>query len=314
MNKKNKRMWILIAISCIIIFLLMLTSSVIELGEKLNKIHKHLDILFYILVGIILVFFIIIPIVKILKSPTLELKSGETPQTRKEKKALKLVAKNLIKNNKLSAEQVKLLKNYNSYEELILNLQVVFNDCVKGQLNEIIIRNSKTVLISTAICQNSKLDMFSVVACNTKMIKELVEKCGFKPSVKNLGKLTLNVFTTALIADGLESISIEDILPKNTTQGLLDIPLVKPVLSSVSNGIANALLTIRIGCVARRYLFQDGACITKEDIRKQAYKESLKLLPKVVSGTLTFIPKKIVNFFGKKKNETDENKDTVMAE
>ena len=34
--------------------------------------------------------------------------------------------------------------------------------------------------------------------------------------MKNLSKLTINVFTTALIAEGLENLDLNDILPSST--------------------------------------------------------------------------------------------------
>ena len=44
------------------------------------------------------------------------------------------------------------------------------------------------------------------------------------------------------------------------------------------------------------------ASITKEEIRRQAYKETLKIIPLVVADTITFFPKKVVKFFGRKEN------------
>ena len=40
-----------------------------------------------------------------------------------------------------------------------------------------------------------------------------------------------------------------------------------------------------------------GNIITKEEIRKQAYKEAMKLIPLVVADTITFFPKRVVKFF-----------------
>ena len=143
--------------------------------------------------------------------------------------------------------------------------------------------------------------MISVFTINLQMIKNLVLKCGFRPTYKNLSKLTVNVFGTALIAEGLENMRLEDILPNSSLNVLGEIPLIKPLISSVIQGITNALLTIRIGCVTRRYLFSDGEVITKEDIRKQALKEAAKLLPLVIADTITFFPKKVVRFFTNRK-------------
>ena len=64
-------------------------------------------------------------------------------------------------------------------------------------------------------------------------------------------------------------------------------------------------MSIRIGVITRKYLFTDGKAITKEEIRKEALKESAKLIPLVVADTVAFFPKKVVKFFSKGKNEEE---------
>lgn len=50
MKKVKQRFWISIAIGCLIVFTLMLLSSVINIGERLRKIHVSVEIAFYVLV------------------------------------------------------------------------------------------------------------------------------------------------------------------------------------------------------------------------------------------------------------------------
>ncbi len=314
MNNKAKRFWYLIAIGCLIIFALMLISSLINIGEKLRQIHFTVEIAFYVLVFIIVFFVIINPIRIILTSPSFEVCTTLDEDNHKVRKVYRQVAKNMYKSEIVDEEHKNMLIKYNSYDELKLNMQMVFQDCIKGELNKIIIKKAKTVLISTAICQNARMDMITVFSVNLNMIKDLVVTCGFRPNMANLSKLTVNVFSTALIAEGLESLNMEDILPASVNNALNQIPLIKPVMSSVTQGITNALLTIRIGCVTRKYLFRDGNIITKEDIRKSAFKDSLILLPQVLYGTLTFIPKKIVHLFTKNKDKKPKEEPLLIAE
>ena len=184
---------------------------------------------------------------------------------------------------------------------------------IKKQINRIIIRNAKTVLLSTAISQNSKLDLYSVVTVNLKMIKEIVETCGFRPNLSNLGKLTINVASTALIAEGLESLKMEDVLPTQTINSLNEIPLLKPLLSSVVQGLANALLTIRIGLVTRGYLFHDSKKASKSAIRAEAFKDALVLLPIVLGEVLLFFPSKVVKLFTSKETKEEVMTDNLNA-
>lgn len=306
-KSKTKIFWISIAIGCLIVFTLMLLSSVINIGERLRKIHVSVEITFYVLVFLIIFLVIINPIRIILTSPSFEICTTLDPDSHKVRSVYRAVARNMAKNQNVDEEHRLLLTKYKNYDELQMNMTVVFHDCIKKNLNNIIIKKAKTVLISTAICQNARMDMITVFSVNLNMIKDLVTECGFRPNMTNLSKLTINVFSTALIAEGLESISIDDILPNSVNNALGQIPFIKPVMASVTQGIANALLTIRIGCVTRKYLFKDGNIITKEDIRKSAFKDSLILLPMVLYGTLTFIPKKIVHMFGSKNKENKKS-------
>ncbi len=309
MNKKAKKIWILISVCVLILFVIILVACVLDLGEKIRRINQYLEYAFYVLVVILVFFGIINPIRIILTSPSFDSEITDN-SSRSQRKTYRLVARNIAKSNELSEEHQTLLLNYKNYDELQLNLQIVFEKDIRPELNKIMIRHAKTVLISTALCQNARVDMITVFSVDINMVKDLVVKCGFRPSMTNLSKLLVKIFSTALIAEGLQSISLDDILPASVNNTLKEIPLIKPVISSLTQGLANALLTLRIGCVARRYLFKDGSCITKEDIRKAAFKDALLLYPLVIAGTLTFMPKKVVSFFtnGFKKKENNDMK------
>lgn len=303
---KSRFLFYVIAIGCLILFLLMVISSILNIGEKLRRISEYLEYGFYGLFVLIFYLVIVQPIIIIVKSPSLSIATSLDQNNPKAVAIYKKVAKNIVKSNDLPQDQKILLCEYKNKEELLFNLQYVFEKSVKGQLNKIIIHDAKTVMISTAICQSARFDMITVFAVNVKMIKELVVKCGFRPSMKNLSKLTVNVFGTALIAEGLENLKLEDVVPKSSMDVLNNVPYLGTILESVIQGAANALMTLRIGCVCRRYLFNDGSIVTKEDIRRQAYKETLKLLPMVVSETIAFFPRKIVRFFTSRKKESED--------
>lgn len=306
-KKKEGLIYKVLACGCLFVFSIILLSSILDVGIKLRQTALfgsfgiYVEIAFYIIVFAIIYLAIIYPIIKIVKSPSLSIVTTLDPMDSKAIAVYKKVSKNIVEANDLSEEEVLLLTSYKTNEELLFNLQVVFDQSIKNQLNRIIISNAKTVMISTAICQSARFDMVTVFGVNLRMIKELVERCGFRPSMTNLSKLTVNVFSTALIAEGLENLSIEDVLPKSAMNVVGEIPMLGKTIESITQGAANALMTVRIGCVCRRYLFNDGQVITKEEIRRQAYKETLKLIPLVVADTITFFPKRIVKFFSKKE-------------
>ena len=312
MDKKKKNVfWVLIAIGVIILFLLMLASSILNIGDRLRTILIYnipvFEYLFYLLCALLLWFLIINPILTITLSPSLSIATTLEKDSLKARKIYKSVSKNLLKNPAiLNEEEINALENFENYAELKEALNTVMSGSIKKEINRIIVKNAKTVLLSTAISQNSKLDLYSVVSVNLKMVKEIVVACGFRPNMKNLSKLTLNVASTALIAEGLESLKMEDVLPTQTIAALSSVPLLKPILSSVVQGIANALLTIRIGLVARGYLFTDAKNATKNSIRAEAFKDALILLPTVIGELLVFFPSKVVKLFTSKHETATE--------
>lgn len=312
-KQKRKWFWFFIAIGVIILFILMLTSSILNIGDRLSQIHQYVEYGFYILCGLLIWFLLINPVRVILLSPSLSITTTLERDSLKAHRIYRCVTKNILKSNGdiLTDEEKHALTTYKNYAQLREGLNLVMRGSVKKQIKRIIIRNAKTVLLSTAISQNSKLDLYSTVSVNLKMIKEIVTVCGFRPNMRNLSKLTVNVASTALIAEGLESLKLEDVLPTNMISALSNIPLLKPILSSVSQGVINALLTIRIGLVTRGYLFTDAKNVSKALIRAEAFKDAMILLPIVVGELIAFFPTKIVKLFTRKdkkeQEELDEN-------
>ena len=314
MKKKDstKLFWYLIAIGFIVLFILILLSSVLDVGERLRTIHPYVEYGFYGLAAILVYLLIIRPVNIIMFSPSFSVETTLDESTRKNYMVYKRVAKRLIALDTFPPEEEKkLLAAMGSSILLREALNDTFNKHIKKQMNEVIRRNAKTVMISTAISQNGRLDFFTVLVVNIKMIKELVVMCGFRPSFKNLSKLTVNVFSTALIAEGLENMDITELLPTSTVNAISDIPFIKPVVSSVAQGMSNGLMTLRIGIVTRKFLFSDAKEITKEEIRRTALLEAAGMMPQLMADAFMMLPKRIAALFKKpqpkeKKFETSE--------
>ncbi len=305
--KKRNVLWIAIGVGSFLFLFIMLLSDVIATGEKIGKIHKYLEYGFYVLSAVLFYVLILNPIRIILFSPSFSIVTVLDEENKHNYRVYKKISKNLIDNNYVSEEDKVALASTETIAEIREELTRVFNTTIKKDINRIIVKNAKTVMISTAICQNGKLDMATVLTMNIKMIKEIVLKCGFRPGVVKLGKLSVNVIGTALVAESLEGLDFNDIFPQTTANFLSDVPLIKPIASSFLNGISNALLTIRIGVITRKYLFSDGK-LTKEQIRISAIKESLQMIPGVIKDVMTFFPSKIAKLFTKKDKKDEEDK------
>ncbi len=319
-TKKEKRkqrrniFWICIGIGCLIIMLLIIISNVLDVGEKLRNISKYLEWGFYALSIILFYFLILNPLRIILFSPTFSIVTVVDEQNKKSYRVYQKVAKNIIRNNDLKEEDLQLLEDgMDKKEDLRLALSKVFDSSIKKAINKIILSNAKTVFISTAISQNGKLDMMTVLSVNLKMIKEIVQRAGFRPSYARLGKLSVNVLGTALIAESLEGLNFTDLFPTSTANYIAEIPLVKPIANSLLNGLSNGLLTLRIGIVTRRYLFSETKP-SKSEIRRKSIKESVKMLPLLFKEVLAFFPQKIIRLFRKSREQAEKAEKDFLAE
>lgn len=309
MKKKDstKVFWYLVAIGFAILFILILLSSILDVGERLRAIHAYVEYAFYGISVLLIYLLILRPIHIIFFSPSFSVETTIDHEKVVNFGLYKRVARRLIDGGLLPDEEVITLKeSMGDAKALRERLNTAFNTHVKKKMNEVIRKHAKTVMVSTAISQNGRLDFFTVVVVNLKMIKELVVMCGFRPSFKNLSKLTINVFTTALIAEGLENLDLNEILPTSSVNTLGEIPFAKPLLSSITQGISNGLLTLRIGIVTRKYLFSDAKEITKEQIRRTALLEAAKLMPLVVADAFISFPKRIANLFKRPEQQTTE--------
>ena len=294
---QKKRFWILIGIGVVLVFGFILLSNIISVGERLRSIHVYVEYGFYVISVVLIYILVINPVRVITFAPTFSI-DALLDDDNKRHKIYKDAAKILVKNDYLTDEDKMNLSNHmGNKDELKDALTVVFDTTIKEEINKLIIKNSTTVLVSTALSQNGNLDMLSVVAINLKMIKEIVQLSGFRPTYPNLAKLSLNVLITSLIAEGLEDIEVSELLPNKISETLTDIPFVKTISSSIFSGIANGMLTCRVGVVTRSYLFNDNKLLTKKEIRRMAYIESLKMMPIIIKDGLTVFPKSVSNIF-----------------
>lgn len=313
MKKKINTFWILIGIGSLIFILMILVSNVLDVGEKLRSINVYVEYAFYALSVVLLYFLILNPLRIILFAPTFSIVTVLDKDNNKSYKVYKKVAKTLIENNSLDEDDKKKIRSgLKNKEELKVTLSRIYDSSIKKQINKIILKNAKTVFISTAISQNGKLDMATVLSVNFKMIKEIVVKAGFRPSYPKLGKLALRVLSTALIAENLEGLEFTDLFPQSTANVLSEIPLIKPLTNSILNGLSNGLLTLRIGICARRYLFSDMKKVTQDDIRKKSIKESVMMLPLLAKECLSFFPESIKKIFKKKESEVKEAEEQFL--
>ncbi len=127
----SKYIYYVIGIGVLLLFLIILISSLLDIGEKLRRISPYAEYGFYALVVLLTYLGIIQPIIIIVRSPSLSIATSLDQSNPKAVAIYKKVAKNIVKSNELPEEERILLTQYKNKEELLFNLQYVFERTVK---------------------------------------------------------------------------------------------------------------------------------------------------------------------------------------
>lgn len=302
MKKLGKPFWIFIGIASIFFLVMIIVSAVLDLGDKISRVHIYLGYAFYGLSSILFIILFIRPLFLVIFSPSFSINHlfDEEQNARKNHRMYRKVSRNLLKEDYIGTEEKEMIESAMTDPVALKKaLSHTFDKTIKKELNKMIVEHAETVYLSTAISQNGKLDAVAVITINFRLIKNLVQKCGFRPSYMSLGKLSLNILGTALIAENLEDMNFSEIFPNSTVNALQEVPLLKTVTGSFAQGVGNALLSLRVGIICRNYLFMDLKGLSKREIRKIAFAEAVVLLPRVIAESLKKLPNRLKGVFNK---------------
>jgi hypothetical protein len=171
---------------------------------------------------------------------------------------------------------------------------------LSAESDSVVRRTASTVFLSTALMQNGRLDALILLFTQIQMVTRVARVYVQRPSPRELIRLYLNVAGTAFISSGLESLDLGEMVAPLATSV---VPALKggiPLLSGISallvkcisNGAANAFLTLRVGEVARRYCELTSRC-SPELIRKSATAAAVQHLGRIVRENGALVVRKI---------------------
>jgi len=171
---------------------------------------------------------------------------------------------------------------------------------VSAEADSIVRSTASTVFLSTALMQNGRLDGLIVLFTQIQMVGRIARIYVQRPSPRELVRLYANVAGTAFVASGLESLELGEMVAplafsvvpalKGGIPGLSGISAL--LVRCISNGAANAFLTLRVGEVARRYCELTSRC-PPELIRKSATAAAVQHLGRIVRENGALVVRKI---------------------
>jgi len=191
---------------------------------------------------------------------------------------------------------------------------------LSAESDAVVRRTASTVFLSTALMQNGRLDALILLFTQIQMVGRVARIYVQRPSPRELIRLYLNVAGTAFVSSALESLDLGEMVAPLATSV---VPALKggiPGLSGisallvrcVSNGAANAFLTLRVGEVARRYC-ELTSRTSPELIRKSATAAAVKHLGRIVRENGALVVRKIWESTGRALIESGVSKAEDIA-
>jgi hypothetical protein len=222
----------------------------------------------------------------------------------------------------LQALRVRLAANPRTRGKLLATEEEIENavEHLSAEADSIVRRTASTVFLTTALMQNGRLDGLIVLFTQIQMVGRIARIYVQRPSPRELVRLYANVAGTAFVASGLESLDLGEMVAplavsvvpalKGGIPGLSGISAL--LVRCVSNGAANAFLTLRVGEVARRYCELTSRC-PPELIRKSATASAVQHLGRIVRENGALVVRKIWESTGRALIDTGVSKAEDIA-
>ena len=183
-----------------------------------------------------------------------------------------------------------------------------------------ILKYGSKVFIITAISSSSMIDTLATMGLNYRMISDIVRASGFRPNKLQLIKMYYYVICSAFFSYFFQGVSDSfDVIVDNLSDASdIDVPL-----GPLADGLANAVMTIAIGYIAKYYLQKGSKELKGAKGRRVKLKAKMKALGQVPK-LLVEVPEQIgssglswaMKSFEKAYSKVTKNKkdDEVMSD
>lgn len=276
-----KKWFLLPLIGFLIIFLLIALNQCIQLVNWGFSVHEGVG---WLLMGLSAALFLglfVYPLLSLLRFQSLP----DVPKDKESPEYTTYIASlhKIMQNNRFLIQSEVPLPGEDKEAELKKAFSVLDHHS-----DALIKKEAAEVFLTTAISQNGSLDGLFVLASLIRLVWKIIHTYETRPSLKRILYLYGNVAATVLISRSIEDADLLEDQIEPVISSLLGgsvltlipgaVPITTLVVSSVTEGSLNALLTLRCGCIAQRYL----SSLTQPERRSLRRSASLEATAKLV--------------------------------
>ena len=310
---KNIYKTLLTAITVIAVaFAFIILGNIITIGDKIGTMtHPYVEHVFYITILLLTVWFVFIPVCKVLNTPSLpalEIDDCASPEKVMKMSKLLIGSCTYIEDEKEQREHRNNLKQEITKKSSDINeLKNVLKTELDTRFNlakKEIYKSASGAFASTAISQNSTIDTLSVLMINCKLIHKIIQLSGFRPNIEQLARIYTNVIFSAFFAHisqaGTEQSA--SMIVNKFIKGLKSIPFGEAFAGSILDGTVNALMTLRVGFLTISYLKAGAQGSISENDKRSSTVEAIRSLPNVIGEKAKAILNFITRFSSNNSN------------
>jgi hypothetical protein len=192
------------------------------------------------------IYFVLIPIYKILKIPVYK---GPTLNANHES--------HLINQRINRFKTIELLKNSELNFDNISNGKEFYQQAIKKfepECDKIRKRYVSQLFYTSSISQNGFIDAILILSSSISLIKEIFILFNGRVTNKDLMKIGRRVYYSMAIggSEGIEY-ATEELLSKLASDSLKSIPFIEKILGSLADGFVNAVLLTRVSYITENY-------------------------------------------------------------
>ncbi|HSA85904.1 MAG TPA: DUF697 domain-containing protein [Nitrospira sp.] len=292
--------WALVGLGALIFLSLIVLANVLDIGERLSRLHSGLEYAFYVLVLCAIYGLLIRPVLSVIRMsshPLQRVLLADATVTQKEYKA---VAKRFLQSGGLSAEVIgRLQESLWSGVGLEKEVKAALDE-KRTRSGQIVKDHARLAFLSTAVIQNGSLDALMLAYANLKLVRALVIHFGFRPSYPALLTMYGQILAAALIAERVEDMQLEDVFPPLSASvggGVMSaIPGMHLIVHALLQGMGSAFLTLRTGYLTEEYILRGAQAFDRRRERQSANRRAAKELLGVVLTTAAQLPASMRTF------------------
>ena len=299
--------WVLLGTGALLFLSLIALANVLDIGERLSRLHWGLEYAFYALVFCAIYGLLIRPVMSVIRMSSHPLQRVLLTDSTVSDKEYKAVARRFLQSGGLSVEvTTRLTESLWSGVGLQQEVKAALDE-KRARSSQIVKDHARLAFLSTAVIQNGSLDALMLAYANLKLVRALVIHFGFRPSFPALLTMYGQILAAALIAERVEDMQLEDVFPPLSASvggGVMSaIPGMHLIVHALLQGMGSAFLTLRTGYLTEEYILRGAQAFDRRRERQSANRRAAKELLGVVLATAAQLPTsmrtflKAANFF-----------------